>query len=814
MGDTETLLELLSRQLVDAGATEEVSQLVRAAYAGDQQLQAVLDGKSWDPGVVGDPARNVGPNAVYLESIRVAGFRGVGQAPVMRLTPSAGLTLIVGRNGSGKSSFAEALELVLTGDSARWAGHSAVFREGWRNLHSGTPCAIEVRVRQDGVPSPMKITRSWADSATDPDDATVTIDGDIDTAPWKRSLLSYRPFLTANDLGRLVTSTPSDLYDALAPILGLEPVMLADGRLTAAKKQLDDRIGEVRSRLAEIRSTLTTADDDRARRASAILASRNVDLDALDALLSESAPTADPSAGACQRLVAFEIPSVADALSAADGLRTAAARVTAIAAGRAGSAERAARVLEAALTWHDGNGDGACPVCRTGILDHAWHLEAADELARLREEAVSAREAQQQLEAARQAASTIATADRKVPEFALTQAAGLPEDIRAASVAAAAAWRSLSTDANVDELAAHLSTRYAEFHGAVTAVQTAAADWLRDRHEAWRPHAAALQTWLESKRASAQVEAAAAQVKAARTFLKGAIDSMRVARLAPFAAHSQQIWEELRQESNVELSGMRLAGSATRRKVSFPATVDGTATSAMAVMSQGELQALGLAVFLPRACAEESPFRFVIIDDPVHSMDPSKVDGLARVLSTLAQSRQVVVFTHDNRLPEAIRRLDIPATIWEVVRRNRSVVDIRKNDDQVKRYLDDAFALARTTELDDTVRRPVVAGFCRAALEAAGHERIRRDLLERGESHSTVERRIDDARTLTDTFALALLGDTSQGTQVLSWLNRHVGSWAATVFKACQREVHGVGAGSLDTLVNDARRLADKVRTR
>ena len=94
----------------------------------------------------------------------------------------------------------------------------------------------------------------------------------------------------------------------------------------------------------------------------------------------------------------------------------------------------------------------------------------------------------------------------------------------------------------------------------------------------------------------------------------------------------------------------------------------------MAVMSQGELQALGLAVFLPRACAEESPFRFVIIDDPVQSMDPSKVDGLARVLHTLAQTRQVVVFTHDNRLPEAIRRLDVPATIWEVVRQNKSVV--------------------------------------------------------------------------------------------------------------------------------------------
>jgi len=134
------------------------------------------------------------------------------------------------------------------------------------------------------------------------------------------------------------------------------------------------------------------------------------------------------------------------------------------------------------------------------------------------------------------------------------------------------------------------------------------------------------------------------------------------------------------------------------------------------------------------------------------------VDGLARVLSSLADSRQVVAFTHDNRLTESVR-LDIKATIWEVVRRNKSVVEIRKNDDQVNRYLDDSFALARTADIEDAVRRPVVAGFCRSALEAACHERIRRSLIVAGVPHADVERRIDDAHTLTDTFALGLFGD-------------------------------------------------------
>ncbi len=41
MDDEGTLLDLLSKQLVDAGIAEEVADLVRAAYAGDHHPRAV-----------------------------------------------------------------------------------------------------------------------------------------------------------------------------------------------------------------------------------------------------------------------------------------------------------------------------------------------------------------------------------------------------------------------------------------------------------------------------------------------------------------------------------------------------------------------------------------------------------------------------------------------------------------------------------------------------------------------------------------------------------------------------------------------------
>ena len=94
-------------------------------------------------------------------------------------------------------------------------------------------------------------------------------------------------------------------------------------------------------------------------------------------------------------------------------------------------------------------------------------------------------------------------------------------------------------------------------------------------------------------------------------------------------------------------------------------------------MSQGELLSLSVSVFLPRSALGESPFRFAVIDDPVQSRDAAKVEGLARVLHAAAATRQLVVFTHDDRLREAIRRLHLDATILRMSRGRRSNVAAR-----------------------------------------------------------------------------------------------------------------------------------------
>ncbi len=260
------------------------------------------------------------------------------------------------------------------------------------------------------------------------------------------------------------------------------------------------------------------------------------------------------------------------------------------------------------------------------------------------------------------------------------------------------------------ELAHALDTALDPLAAAVDDARSRAHAELAHRDEVWAPLARRLGAWHDAATATAATKPTLDQLTRALQWLTDTSDSLRDERLAPFADASQRIWQTLRQQSNVDLDPVKLDGKGSFRHVVLAVRIDGTeGGAALGVMSQGELHALGLSLFLPRATVEQSPFRFVLIDDPVQAMDPAKVDGLAQVLAEVAVNRQVVVFTHDDRLADAVRRLEIPATVWEVQRGEKSVVELRHTEDPVSRYLDDARAMARTDNLPPDLRGELVA---------------------------------------------------------------------------------------------------------
>jgi hypothetical protein len=332
---------------------------------------------------------------------------------------------------------------------------------------------------------------------------------------------------------------------------------------------------------------------------------------------------------------------------------------------------------------------------------------------------------------------------------------------------------------------------------------------LQRREDIWRPIATDLAGWLDTAKRARSGEDVLKDLSAAEKWIRAASNDIRNERFAPIADQAQGVWDMLRMQSSVQLKKIVLTGAGSARKVVLEVSVDGMEGAALGVMSQGELNSLALSLFMPRATLPESPFRFVVIDDPVQSMDPARVDGLARMLEKAAQTRQVVVFTHDERLARSCRLLGIDAKIVEVTRRPDSVVELRPGQDPVSRYCNDAWAVAKSEDLDPVVKARIVGVFCRLAMEAACTEAVTRRRLANGEDYESIEALLDSAKGLAELMALALFDDIARTKDLTSRLDRGIGKWAVAAYRRVQESAHKpVSQEAMLTLVQESEKLA------
>ncbi|HSD25796.1 MAG TPA: AAA family ATPase, partial [Vicinamibacteria bacterium] len=786
--------------------------LVLAALEGAEALEAELAGRAAAPHAA-EARASAHAGGAFLGSIAVEGFRGIGPAQTLELRPGPGLTLVVGRNGSGKSSFAEGIEVLLTGDSLRWKDRAAVWREGWRNLHHAAAALVGTFVIE-GERGPCLVSRRWKEESDfEGAETAVRLDGrtasDLESLGWSAALRTHRPFLSYNELGSLLDEGPSKLYDALSSILGLEDLVQALEALQEARRSREKALKEANEARGKLLERLRGVEDPRARRVAAALEAKEWDLGAIDEAL---AGTASSGAGAAEvdvlrGIASLAPPDPAQVAAAVAEMREAAAAVRSAAGTAAGRYRDAAALLDLALQYHARHGDGDCPVCGgRGALDGKWSTRQRKETTRLREAAREADAAHERAEAARRGWEGLVS----LPSEAFRRATEVGLDL-GELVEALGAWVQAGSIADLAALADHVESASGPLRQAVVRLRDSARAELGRREDAWRPAAVEVAAWRAAAGEAVRGGSDVKRLKSAEAWLKKTAAGIRDDRFAPIAEKAGRIWQHLRQQSHVELGKIQLTGEGTRRRVALDVTVDGVEGAALGVMSQGELHSLALSLFVPRATLPESPFRFIVIDDPVQSMDPARVDGLARVLESASADRQVVVFTHDDRLPEAVRRLDIPAEIVEVTRRDASVVELRRALDPVGRYLEDALAVAGTADLPSSVAAQVVPGLCRLALEAASMEVVRRRRLGRGEPHAEVESALRDAGRLRRLLALALFDDVARDREVPPRLEKGGGAPFAATLRHCDEGTVGTDAGGVD-LVRQSGKLAAWLR--
>jgi energy-coupling factor transporter ATP-binding protein EcfA2 len=738
-----SLRDLLLDRLHRSGLAPEVRQLLHDLLP-DEQVRST--------------GGRAGP--VHLRSITAAGWRGIGPRTTLALPPGPGLVIVTGPNGSGKSSFAEAAETAVTGRNSRWEGRRASdWQKGWRNLHSPdvTPeVCVELAVGERA--EKITVRRTWHGGKVD--DARTEVeraDGSelkLEEVIDADALGLARPFLPYSELGSMINGTLGGLHDAFFRLLGLELLAQFDGRVKDVVSESRQTVDHADTLTARLLDELGALDDPRAREAEQAVSGARRDLDRVRALLESRTPAAAVEMARLRQHAALAGPDLAEVGGAVSRLRQAAARAEEARYGSAEEARRLARLLEAAIEHQRRSQSTDCPVCGTeNRLGRAWAEQARAEVERLQTQAAGA-------EAARQ---EVAVAVRAVHDLVQP----VPVWLRGETSSLAAVWQEWAQCRDVThprELADRVERAAAVLDDTCRQVREEAAGRLAEHDGAWQPFAVRLAEWLGAEEAAVAARDRGKHARKARTWLRPIIDELRDERLRPFAQRSQNVWQKLCEHSSVTLGSVTLAGTPGRGKVVLDVSVDDMSAPAYSVMSQGELHSLALSLFLPRATHADSPFGFLVIDDPVQSMDPEKVEGLARVLDACARDRQVIVFTHDTRLRQAVIHLGIEATVLQVTRQPDSVVAVEPLGDPVEQALKEAREISLDPGLPQEVADHVLPAMCRRAVEAACLEAVRRRLRdEHGLGLTAIEERVEslDHRTKAQ-MSLALLGDERQ----------------------------------------------------
>jgi ABC-type hemin transport system ATPase subunit len=803
--------DVLTRADADASLSEQAKIAVLAAMESTEDLADALGGADTPASESIHPAKpdeSAKPVGAFLESVAVQGFRGIGPKVTVPLKPGPGLIVIAGRNGSGKSTLAEGLELALTGRNFRWDHKKGqVWSQAWRNLHAGDPAQIRIGITEEGA-GKTTIGVDW------PPGDDIDVDGKktwiqragrqregIGALGWEAALEMYRPLLSYDELGHILEGTPSQFYDQLHRLLGLEQLTEAMGRLDAAVKELKRPGSELKGVRDALKPALESHPDPRAAMALAQVKKSRPDIDAVRPLITDATATTNPTAW--QEAARLTTPALDDVAQKLAALREAATSERAEARNSDALAIDRAQLLEQALEFHDQHGDQPCPVCRQGSLDTRWALDAR---AAMQLELGSARALTAARVVTAEARSAVVNLVCEVsrPPLSNEELAGLP--------AAQQAWERFTAMPVGDdlELTEHVAATFPELQSAFAALREQASVLIQQRADDWASVAVTLADWVGKADAAAQAEPQLKLADEALKWLQANAGELRNERIAPLAEQARQIWAELRQESNVDLESIRLEGQKTSRRVTLRAAVDGAETEAFGVMSQGELQALALAIFIPRATSPQSPFRFIVFDDPIQAMDPSKIDGFLQVLTGLALDRQVIVLTHDDRLPAAIRASRTAARIIEVTRGANSTVHVAESSDPATRLLDDAFAIAADKSVPDDIKRRVVPLLCREAVELTAKDVFSWRALAQGRSRIDVEMTWESTHKVVGRLALALSLDPDDDLAVDKW--KAGGSARKTTMGVVNKGIHQ-GVFDFKAAVNAARlAVADLAR--
>jgi hypothetical protein len=617
-----------------------------------------------------------------IRRVSARGCRGILDGP--DLLPDVGGIILVGGNGSGKSSYIDVVEKVLTGrcgsldtgdQSISWTRH------GMHILATNQSISVVV-------------TNGSKDTALSPTTDTAKLDADcqafLSAAKCKSFILRRRTLL------EFVVAKPAARYEAVENFLQLE----AYSRFEAALKALrDEEQGAVRTAEAEqLRHathlcTTLGLPNAQAVTETTCIASVNALLEKaqVDPIVSRSDAAKRQSAlkvmlegfGAVEKLQQVE------RFSGCIG----ALGETAVIVARAGDCEAArelvnveetrlsghfyAEVLEQGLAWIEEDALDNCPLC-DGAIERAVvgefvrrRLEEHQGLTGLRKEAAEKRESFVSGLAGLMARLALleeqwtASVGEAVPgriAVALGRLKEIQDELaKGSSTVPTAEQRKGLGDLGLEEIGGLGSTAVAAIRRTLPEANRFAAI-----HAAHVVLSAMVETYPQlvaatvvAERARVIAGEAAELVVLAETARKSAVQAL-VSRVSGVASG---YFERIHPGEQI---GSPILEVAKRGAGSLDLTTDfhGKRGDPRGHLSDGHVDTLGLCLFLAirRLHSKQAPeLAILVLDDVVHSVDGDHRRAVAELLMSEFDDHQIIITTHDliwfERLKEAERRL-------------------------------------------------------------------------------------------------------------------------------------------------------------
>ncbi|MGI8309341.1 hypothetical protein [Saccharopolyspora hattusasensis] len=706
--------------LFPAGQVDRVGEALRVAVQQCRNHQELGDSEINDALVL---------DRWQLRTLRITGFRGVAKPFVWRIPGPGNVVLVHAENGAGKSSLSDGLRVTLHGGIRHCPAfvHDDLRRQQPLN-HDVTSAAVDVELLGDKAhqlklnwrlgPAPTadaqpaeRCTASWSMPGT------AEAERHVLGSRWAETVAAHRPVISYDELNH-------HLRDA-ARLSRFCTEALALGPNWSSLHAYISRRLEVAVRAAEQWAELR-------RNVAAELTTLDAELTEQHPLVEPPEPVALPDLGADvgnwftqvfgdSNVVELPAPirpdlrirlteAFADTADAMAGYRRARNSVRNAAPIGETPGETIAAIRQLLATT--GGEQACCPLCATetgwpGISRTSRELQAIDEEFALVKHLMTelARLLGGEVRLALEAAEQLPGVDAVARELThLVRPLRGRHELRGELDEAWPLLIKLLADDSFEArvlqvLDALIST--ADVPGYWHRSRARICRQLADFHADQGDVANNVETW-----------------RAALDRLIGAYEQVRDNRVRSLAADIEAVLRDFLPDTGFAGLQMSITGTLGEPERAELMLRFGERLASAGALSAGQFNALMLSVLLGSNAA--GPFRFLVLDDPVHALDETRIQVLCRHLARLAeQDRQVVVFTHNEQLLNELADTIPTATRMALARDDDGEHVLNDVTYPWQALLTDAKELTKSGQaLTELTVATLSLAFCRQALDA------------------------------------------------------------------------------------------------